>query len=570
MQPFFSTHCLQLSLRKRYHSARNQFERFREFLEWISRFEFDFRRHWFFWSIRISGVFKVQPHTVAVHVHVLWLVCTHNSISNVVASVTIHDDKKLKFTFSRDSSKKHETIVEGQRLFQPNIMESVRRANRQWYLGFGGEWHIEPSGDWFLRSVPQESWSWTTLSVKRTIGGIGNMLVSIFSQTEKCVRYKGFFGEPLVSSDNSTWANFGKENWRWHFACSVLCVVRCVCCWCAVCGCWCVGVGVGVGVSRWPFPPDTSPLCTFKTLLPCVVGAFQLKVSVDQDLSVIVAETINDDDVKQRLVPIVFTRAWHSNVAQARRHDSRAPIYTKRTPTLANKGSRKWSHTNWCWKHGELWRQDWSCNNAVKNTYASKLWLHADQKGDKTVEFLPKKPRIPENMVGTKNTNNRKTRISSTPAEHDRGLFIQFVTKLRHSWPSENVETQKLSHTEGRKITSTLTKCLDRADGSFHMCPLKTSPVCTVTTPASVTTCGRGGGTHGDVLNVHTPHAHTPRPQQHTNKTQQEPPQQHTETGIERDRERERERETEKDRQEKTRQDKKSREEGKRREKMKE
>ena len=39
------------------------------------------------------------------------------------------------------------------------------------------------------------------------------------------------------------------------------------------------------------------------------VGAFQLKVSVDQDLSVIVAESINDDDVKQRLVPIVFTRA---------------------------------------------------------------------------------------------------------------------------------------------------------------------------------------------------------------------------------------------------------------------
>ena len=35
---------------------------------------------------------------------------------------------------------------------------------------------------------------------------------------------------------------------------------------------------------------------------------FSSKVSVDQDLSVIVAETINDDDVKQRLVPIVFTR----------------------------------------------------------------------------------------------------------------------------------------------------------------------------------------------------------------------------------------------------------------------
>ena len=39
------------------------------------------------------------------------------------------------------------------------------------------------------------------------------------------------------------------------------------------------------------------------------VGAFQLEVSVDQDLSVIVAEAFNFDDVKQRLVSIVFTRA---------------------------------------------------------------------------------------------------------------------------------------------------------------------------------------------------------------------------------------------------------------------
>ena len=36
---------------------------------------------------------------------------------------------------------------------------------------------------------------------------------------------------------------------------------------------------------------------------------WSFSVSVDQDLSVIVAETINDDDVKQRLVPNVFTRA---------------------------------------------------------------------------------------------------------------------------------------------------------------------------------------------------------------------------------------------------------------------
>ena len=37
-----------------------------------------------------------------------------------------------------------------------------------------------------------------------------------------------------------------------------------------------------------------------------VLELFSSRVSVDQDLSVIVAETINDDNVKQRLVPIVF------------------------------------------------------------------------------------------------------------------------------------------------------------------------------------------------------------------------------------------------------------------------
>ena len=106
-------------------------------------------------------------------------------------------------------------------------------------------------------------------------------------------------------------------------------------------------------------------------------------------------------------------------------------------------------------------------------THTPQLCLHADQQGDKTVEFFPEEPRIPENTVGTQNTNSCKTRISSTPAEHDCGLFIQFVTKTSTSpWPSEKVETQKLSHTEGEK-TSTLTKCLDRADaitkhGSFH------------------------------------------------------------------------------------------------------
>ena len=68
--------------------------------------------------------------------------------------------------------------------------------------------------------------------------------------------------------------------------------------------------------------------------------------------------------------------------------------------------------------------------------------------------------------------------------------------------------------------------------------------VCTGTTPASVTTCGHGAETHGDVLNVHTffsvphhTHTHTATTTtfttQHGNNTPH-----HTETGTERDRER--------------------------------
>ena len=46
-------------------------------------------------------------------------------------------------------------------------------------------------------------------------------------------------------------------------------------------------------------------------LSSCVIvtTSHWIEVSVDQDLSVIVAEAITEYDVKQRLVPIVFTRA---------------------------------------------------------------------------------------------------------------------------------------------------------------------------------------------------------------------------------------------------------------------
>ena len=63
---------------------------------------------------------------------------------------------------------------------------------------------------------------------------------------------------------------------------------------------------------------------------------------MDQDLSGIVVETINDD-VKQRLVPIVF----HACVTRQRSAGSKtrlscSHVHKKnKLPTLANKGSRK-------------------------------------------------------------------------------------------------------------------------------------------------------------------------------------------------------------------------------------
>ena len=49
-----------------YHSRRNQFARFRAFLELTSRFEFEFcrRGNFFFLTIRIFGVFKVPPQAM--------------------------------------------------------------------------------------------------------------------------------------------------------------------------------------------------------------------------------------------------------------------------------------------------------------------------------------------------------------------------------------------------------------------------------------------------------------------------------------------------------------------------
>ena len=61
-----------------HYSSEDQFERFRGFLELISRFEFEFRRCDIFFND--SNFWCVQSsitHNVAVNVHVLWPVCSH-------------------------------------------------------------------------------------------------------------------------------------------------------------------------------------------------------------------------------------------------------------------------------------------------------------------------------------------------------------------------------------------------------------------------------------------------------------------------------------------------------------
>ena len=82
--------------------------------------------------------------------------------------------KHLKYIFkNQECSKKHETILEG-------------RANRLFFLAFGGERKVEPSGGWFLCGVPQESWSSTTISGKANDWrNRGHVVLNLFSDLKK-------------------------------------------------------------------------------------------------------------------------------------------------------------------------------------------------------------------------------------------------------------------------------------------------------------------------------------------------------------------------------------------------
>ena len=82
-----------------YHPPRNKFERFRGFWELFIRFEIDFRRcgNYFFFERFEFLVCSKFNHTQCCRTCACAVACLypHNSISNVVASVTIHDDTYL-------------------------------------------------------------------------------------------------------------------------------------------------------------------------------------------------------------------------------------------------------------------------------------------------------------------------------------------------------------------------------------------------------------------------------------------------------------------------------------------
>ena len=110
---------------KHYHAARNLFERFRGFLELMSRFEFEF--------CRCGNFFFKDSNFWCVHVNVPWPVCAHAFPFRMLwlPRVMITHVYIYIYIFSiGDVATNHETIVEG-------------RVNRSLILGLGGERQIE-------------------------------------------------------------------------------------------------------------------------------------------------------------------------------------------------------------------------------------------------------------------------------------------------------------------------------------------------------------------------------------------------------------------------------------------
>ena len=155
---------------------------------------------------------------------------------------------------------------------------------------------------------------------------------------------------------------------------------------------------------------------------------YSSRISVDQDLSVIVAKIDNDDDVKQRLVLIVF----HASVTHQRSSGSKTRIScshvherTNSLPTLANKGFEKKGTTQTDAENMKNSGDKTDRATMHSTTHTSKYVCVLTKKVKKTqlLNSSTKEPRIPENMVGTKNTNNFQ-KHASRPLSAEHGPWI--------------------------------------------------------------------------------------------------------------------------------------------------
>ena len=161
-------------------------------------------------------------------------------------------------------------------------------------------------------------------------------------------------------------------------------------------------------------------------------------------------------------------------VAQARRHDSRAPMYMKRTHTLANKGSRKREPHKLMLK---TWRT-LETRQIVQQCAQQHILLNhvcmQTKKGTKLLNHY----RRSQGYQKTWSAQRIETIVkhASRPLLQNTTVDCSYNSrqKLRHPWPTGNVETQKLSHTEGRKNNTHIDKMSRPCrhftkHGSFHM-----------------------------------------------------------------------------------------------------
>ena len=155
---------------------------------------------------------------------------------------------------------------------------------------------------------------------------------------------------------------------------------------------------------------------------------------MDQDLSVIVAEIDNDDDVKQRLVSIVFhasvtqqrSSVWKTRISCSHVHER-----TNSCPPLQTRvREKKRKPHKLMLKTGRTLETRLIVQQCAQQHILPTMFACRPKEGN--TQLLNSRQRnqgYQKTWSAQRIQTISKTRISSTLAEHDRGLSIQFVTK---------------------------------------------------------------------------------------------------------------------------------------------